>query len=395
MQEASSSTQVSSEEDSSGLFQNSPSTNQLDHQQVIVAAQPVPQIPPVQPNQPNAPMAWRPADASPMTFPVYHDLPKNPEHFCSKFHSGDLNHTADEHVKLFEDLLQNRDIQEEDVACRLFPYTFDEEASYWYIHLPANSIRTWQQMKTAFLEKFRPPIAPSDLYRQFVEIKRQEHEPISTFNNRFHKAYTRLRDPYLLDNAAALPIYYEALDRLTAMFVKSTNPLPADLKGAYVVAITASTGLGIGLAPGPLHYLGNAASQNQIQDINRALAHQTPMMNPIPSNQMVLHPGMPVSQVPPTQPIYLQNVTTPARTQEEKDEMRELIEQVKRLSTEVTYLKGQTNQMQNFQKNYQPPQGNYQGQGHSGYHRDTQNYQRDNQNSQGFRNNNPGFQRKT
>lgn len=85
-------------------------------------------------------MAWHPTNASPMVFTAYNAMPKSLEHFCSRFHNCDLSRSVDEHIKIFEDLLHNRNIQHEDVACRLFPYTFDEEASHWYIHLPADSI---------------------------------------------------------------------------------------------------------------------------------------------------------------------------------------------------------------------------------------------------------------
>lgn len=54
--------------------------------------------------------------------------------------------------------------------------------------------------------------------------------------------------------------------------------------------------------------------------------------------------------------------------------MKELIEQVKKLSTEVTYLRNQNNQLQNIQRSNQGQQVN-------------------NQNFQG--NNNQGFQRRT
>lgn len=72
--------------------------------------------------------------------------------------------------------------------------------------------------------------------------------------------------------------------------------------------------------------------------------------------------------------------------------MKELINQVKKRSAEVTYLKGQKNQIQNMQRSYQ-------GKGPSGYQQDGQNFQRDNQNYQGnnqsFRNNNQVPQKKT
>ena len=55
-------------------------------------------------------------------------MPKNPKHFCSKFFVNDVNHIADEHIKIFEDALQNRNVEDEDVACRLFLYLLGEES---------------------------------------------------------------------------------------------------------------------------------------------------------------------------------------------------------------------------------------------------------------------------
>ena len=57
-------------------------------------------------------------------------MPKNPEHFFPKFFVNDANHIVDEHIKIFEDVLQNRNVQEEDIACRLFSYSLGEEAFY-------------------------------------------------------------------------------------------------------------------------------------------------------------------------------------------------------------------------------------------------------------------------
>ena len=77
-----------------------------------------------------------------------------------------------------------------------------------------------------------------------------------------------------------------------------------------------------------------------------------------PANQLVVQPGPPLSQLPPLMLVYLQSASSSTRTQEEKDEMKELIEQVKKLSTEVTYLRNQNNQLQAFQRNNQ---GDYEG----------------------------------
>lgn len=91
------------------------------------------------------------------------------------------------------------------------------------------------------------------------------------------------------------------------------------------------------------------------------------------TNQLVLHPGPPISQIPPKEPIYLQNTIVSSRTQEEKDEMRELTEQMKKLSSKVTYLRNQNNQLYNSQRNQQyASQGQHQGQyQNQGYQRPT------------------------
>jgi len=37
---------------------------------------------------------------SPIQFPNYHDMPKNPDKFFPKFHPNDPERTADEHIKI-------------------------------------------------------------------------------------------------------------------------------------------------------------------------------------------------------------------------------------------------------------------------------------------------------
>lgn len=280
---------------------------------------------------------------------------------------------------MFEDHLRNRPIEYGDVACRLFSYSLGEEAYHWFIHLPAGSITSWEELKDTFIGKFGIQISPSELHRQFVECKRQENEPINSFNNRFQKAYTRLQTPYLIPDAQE--IYYHALDPLTTMFVR-THPSPANLNEAYAKAIEVSKILRQNLS-GPLLNLGSPAAANQIQNLSQALVHHTPIMNQVPqpmypvaqpSNQWVLHPGAPISQAPQAHPVYLQNAVTSTRTQEEKEEMKELIDQVKKLSTEVTHLRNQNNQLYSMHRNYQGGNQN----NNQGYQSNNQNYQNNN-----------------
>ena len=77
------------------------------------------------------------------------------------------------------------------------------------------------------------PATPLELHRMFVDIKRQDKESISSFNNRFHKAHTRLQAPYTMQEAGALEAYYNALDSQTSMFTRMAHPTPTTLNEAY------------------------------------------------------------------------------------------------------------------------------------------------------------------
>ena len=84
------------------------------------------------------------------------------------------------------------------------------------------------------------------------------------------------------------------------MFVQKTHPTPTSLIQAYVeaekVSLQSPTTVN-----GALNYFGNANTLNQ------GALNYAPTINPVPTppNQLVLHPGAPMSQAMPTQPIYL------------------------------------------------------------------------------------------
>lgn len=99
---------------------------------------------------------WLVDNPSPIIFPAYHNMPKSPDRFCSIFHVNDPNRTAEEHIKIFEDALRNRQIEYADVACRLFSYSLGEDTFYWFIHLPVSSIDSREKLKTTFMGKYNP-----------------------------------------------------------------------------------------------------------------------------------------------------------------------------------------------------------------------------------------------
>jgi hypothetical protein len=94
--------------------------------------------PPSQPSTPNSPMAnqnnparpWLDQDA--VAVPgAQHPLPKHPEKWLPKF-DPDSKQIAEDHIKKFMLAIRLRNVEHEDVVCRLFPYTFEGNASTWY-----------------------------------------------------------------------------------------------------------------------------------------------------------------------------------------------------------------------------------------------------------------------
>ena len=83
-------------------------------------------------NQP----AWRERTQLNLAAPL-HDLPKHPEKVLPKFDPGKGVSTQD-HLQNFYRSLNVLNVDHEDVACRIFSYTFEPKESSWYFTLQAN-----------------------------------------------------------------------------------------------------------------------------------------------------------------------------------------------------------------------------------------------------------------
>jgi hypothetical protein len=82
-----------------------------------------------------------------------HDLPRNLDKWLPKF-KLESRETLDDHINRFMLVFNLISIEHEYVICRLFPYTFEGEASTWYFSLQANSITNWDTFEDLFINKF-------------------------------------------------------------------------------------------------------------------------------------------------------------------------------------------------------------------------------------------------
>ncbi|GJW80889.1 zinc finger, CCHC-type containing protein, partial [Tanacetum coccineum] len=74
--------------------------------------------------------------------------------------SGLDNEDANEHIeKVLEivDLFHVPNITEDQLMLRVFPISLTRAASRWLRNEPTSSIKTWEDLKTKFLNKYCPP----------------------------------------------------------------------------------------------------------------------------------------------------------------------------------------------------------------------------------------------
>jgi hypothetical protein len=121
---------------------------------------------PSQPSTPTTPMENQNNPARPwldqdvVVVPgAQHPLPKHPEKWLPKF-DPDSKQIVEDHIKKFMLAIRLRNVEHEDVVCRLFPYTFEGNASTWYFSQQPHTIMSWEKFESCFLEKFgdgKPP----------------------------------------------------------------------------------------------------------------------------------------------------------------------------------------------------------------------------------------------
>ncbi|GKE97058.1 hypothetical protein Tco_1581913, partial [Tanacetum coccineum] len=97
----------------------------------------------------------------------------------NKFSSSD-NEDANEHIeKVLEivDLFHVLNITEDQLMLRVFPISLTGAASRWLRNEPTGSIKTWEDLKTKFLNKYSPP---GRTVKKMEEINNFQQEPDET-----------------------------------------------------------------------------------------------------------------------------------------------------------------------------------------------------------------------
>ncbi|KAL1536557.1 hypothetical protein AAHA92_29189 [Salvia divinorum] len=74
---------------------------------------------------------------------------------------------------------------EEDYRLRALPFALKGEADTWFMRLPPNSIRTWSDFRSVFLEYFFPATRTNALKKEIQGATQEDDETLSQYWGRF------------------------------------------------------------------------------------------------------------------------------------------------------------------------------------------------------------------
>jgi len=114
-------------------------------------------------------------------------------------------------------------VADEDVVCRLFPFTLIGVASTWYFSLRIGSITSWCAFQKAFLDKFFYDKTPAALVLELSHLKMETKEKAKDFNIRFNTLFNIIPANARPTDEVLMEFYITALPIPTMMWVKKCN----------------------------------------------------------------------------------------------------------------------------------------------------------------------------
>ena len=96
--------------------------------------------------------------------------------------SGSPNEDAASHLNTFVelcDMQKKKDVDNDIVKLKLFPFSLRDRAKTWFSSLPRNSIDSWDKCKDAFIAKYFPPAKIISLRNQIMNFKQLEQEHVA------------------------------------------------------------------------------------------------------------------------------------------------------------------------------------------------------------------------
>ncbi|GJZ72584.1 hypothetical protein Tco_0636730 [Tanacetum coccineum] len=173
--------------------------------------------------------------------------------------SGSDNEDANEHIeKVLEivDLFHVPNITVDQLMLRVFPISLTGATSRWLRNEPTGLIKTWEDLKTMFLNKYCPP---GQTAKKMEEINNFQQEPDDTLYQaweRFKELLMKCPQHYLTEMQEVI-LFYNGLDVPTRQILDSRGAVPtktADEREKTYDQITEAYGV---------HFINNTTRQEK------------------------------------------------------------------------------------------------------------------------------------
>ncbi|KAJ9556140.1 hypothetical protein OSB04_010754 [Centaurea solstitialis] len=125
-----------------------------------------------------------------------------------------------QHLEAFEDICDLFNTTEDEVKLRVFPFTLTNKAKDWFKRLTPGSIKTWKDLKSAFLSRYFPISKVNKIKAEIRQFKQgKEH---------LAKAWERYKDLLLklpshgIDDKEVMDIFYAGLTNDSRLWLDSS-----------------------------------------------------------------------------------------------------------------------------------------------------------------------------
>jgi hypothetical protein len=150
------------------------------------------------------------------------ELPKHPGGLLLKFDT-DKSCSCKDHVKNLFLATRLLEVNYKYVVCRIFPYTFEKNASTRYFNLSTYSITNWNNFEKSFNRKFGDENTPISLFKELVALNMGKKENIKDFN----QCFTTILHKFTIETTPLEPLIVEYYTSTflpsIGMLVKSAN----------------------------------------------------------------------------------------------------------------------------------------------------------------------------
>ncbi|GJU36403.1 retrovirus-related pol polyprotein from transposon TNT 1-94 [Tanacetum coccineum] len=152
--------------------------------------------------------------------------------------NGSDNKDANEHIEKvlkIVDLFHVPNITEDQLMLRVFPISLTGAASRWLRNEPTGSIKTWEDLKTKFLNKYCPPGRTAKKMEEINNFQQEPDETLYQAWERFKELLMKCPQHYLTEMQEVI-LFYNGLDVPTRQILDSRGAIPtktaADAKKA-------------------------------------------------------------------------------------------------------------------------------------------------------------------